>query len=199
MPGSRIIAVKTILLAGALVLLAAGSGRVVADEDNSEIPLSYAEVEAIVDVACTQCHGLRPVKVLRDGPSGWKGIVQDMVIRGAQLKSHEVNAVVEYLAQEYGPGAGVMQTGTLPPGAVVSDSDAGMSSADIVLPEGEGMEAVQGLCQVCHDLGRVVTVRRTRKDWRLITKDMVGRGLAASPGEIDQMVEYLVTHFGRED
>lgn len=198
-PGLRIIAVKSILLAGALVLAVLGPDKAAANEDSPESALSDSEIKAIIDVACTQCHGLRPVQILRNGSPGWREIVTEMVLRGAQVSPAEADAIIDYLAQEYGPGAGQMQTGSLPHGALVPDSDAGMSSADIVLPEGEGMATVESLCQVCHDLGRVVTVRRTRRDWVRITENMSARGIPASAEEINLMVSYLATHYGKDE
>src|SRR5690348_7055447 len=37
----------------------------------------------LVAVACTQCHGLKLIMSLRDGPVGWRRFVDDMILRRA--------------------------------------------------------------------------------------------------------------------
>ena len=39
---------------------------------------------------------------LRDGPVGWKILVDDMVLRGAQLGPQETATVIQYLSGNFG-------------------------------------------------------------------------------------------------
>ena len=55
-------------------------------------------------IACTQCHSLSVIVAMREGTSGWKRHVYNMVLRGAQLNSREADAVIAYLAANFGPG-----------------------------------------------------------------------------------------------
>jgi hypothetical protein len=50
---------------------------------------------------------------------------------------------------------------------------------------------------MCHDLERVVSSTRSKADWQSITSNMIQRGLKASPDEIETMIAYLSTHFGK--
>ena len=150
----------------------------------------------LVAAVCTQCHALRPIMMKRDGVGGWRETVQEMVIRGAQLFPEEAETVVRYLAGNFGPGMNPMQTGDLPPG-VVAAQPGGAASA-IVLPDGPGKDVVEARCTLCHDLGRVVTARRSREEWARITQNMIDRGPEASPGQVQTIVSYLAAQFGRQ-
>jgi len=160
---------------------------------------SSAEIRTMFEVVCTQCHGLKPIIIIRDGELGWKNMVQEMVLRGAQLNPEEADAITQYLVQNYGPGVNPAKTGFAPPNAIAKESDDGMLSKDISLPAGQGKELVEGRCKLCHDLGLVVSVRRAADEWDRITRDMISRGIPASPHEISDIVSYLATHFGEEN
>jgi mono/diheme cytochrome c family protein len=150
----------------------------------------------LVATACTQCHALRPIVMKRDGVGGWRATVEEMVIRGAQLLPEEAESVVRYLAANFGPGPNPMPTGTLPPGTAASSPGAPASS--VSLPAGPGKEAVETRCSICHDLGRVVGSRRTREEWERITRNMIERGPQAPPDQVQAIISYLSTQFGRE-
>lgn len=158
--------------------------------------LSDAQVKRLVETACTQCHSMKPIEMLRDGIGGWKGYVEEMVLRGAQIKPEEIEIVVGYLVRHYGPGPEPMSTGLLPPNSVVGDL---VQSNEISLPEGQGKALIESRCVLCHDLGRVVTTRRSRDEWQRITTNMITRGISASPSEIDEMVAYLIQHLGADN
>jgi cytochrome c5 len=69
------------------------------------------------------------------------------------------------------------------------------AAKDVRLPEGAGRELVQARCSLCHDLGRVVSIPRTREEWDSVTRNMIGRGPRASAVEIQTIASYLATHF----
>ena len=183
-----------------LMLLCILGGESFGEDANVASSRPVVDAEMLVAIACTQCHSLRPIENLRDGTNGWRSIVQEMILRGAQLSAAEEDTVVGYLARKYGPGSQpAMTTGVLPPGAVVSETETPTSSGQISLPAGAGMELVNGRCQFCHDLGRVVSVRRSDVVWRSIVENMSYRGIPASAEEIRAMTSYLVIHFGKSD
>jgi hypothetical protein len=73
---------------------------------------------------------------LRDGPVGWKILVDDMVLRGAQLGPQETATVIQYLSGNFGPAAGPMPVG---------------KSETQALPSGPGQDLIQTHYTVCHD------------------------------------------------
>jgi cytochrome c5 len=138
----------------------------------------------IVAVACTQCHGLKLIVALRDGPVGWKHFVDDMVLRGAQLTPQEADTVSQYLAKNFGPGTSPMQSGL----------------KTEALPAGDGQKLVESHCALCHDLGRITTVGRSKDEWNNTVSNMMARAgtNVATQDEVSTMASYLASNFGRK-
>jgi cytochrome c5 len=138
----------------------------------------------IVATACTQCHGLKLIVALRDGPVGWKRFVNDMILRGAQLTPEEADTVSQYLAKNFGPGTSPMQSG--------------LNSQP--LPAGNGQTLVQSHCALCHDLGRITTVSRSKEEWNNTVSNMMARAgnNVASQEEVLTMTSYLAANFGKK-
>ena len=157
------------------------------------------EGAVLVQETCTQCHGLRPVQSVRNGRPGWEQTVHKMVVYGAQLNIEEVDTVIDYLVTQYGPGSATpMATGPLPPGAA-GEHGGSDDNGQILLPAGEGQALVQAYCSLCHDTGRIAATRRTSTSWQQYTNDMLAKGgIVVSPDQVQQMVEFLGAHFGRE-
>lgn len=153
--------------------------------------------EQLYKEGCTQCHGLHAVETIRDGRAGWADTVQDMVITGAQLNSEEMELVIDYLAERFGPGAGAMETGKLPSRSPMQ-TDGTLTSGEIELPAGEGKELVQGVCQMCHDFGRIGSAKRSAQDWERYVRNMLAQGGIELPQEENRkLVSYLTRHLGR--
>jgi mono/diheme cytochrome c family protein len=160
------------------------SGSALAQE-RREQPLPDGDGKELVAFACSQCHGLRETQILRDGEKGWEEVVNRMVLYGAQLSPSEADRVTHYLATELGPGKDVMQGGGSPHGM-----------KNISLPDGPGKDLVATRCVLCHDMGRVTGVARSKSDWDSITRNML-RGLSDTPDEIQTMISYLQVNFSK--
>jgi cytochrome c5 len=141
-------------------------------------PLPQGDGRDLVAVACSQCHYLGTIAQIRDGAVGWRLYVNNMVLRGAQLTPAEIDKVVNYLALNLGPGA------NLPP------------AKPVALPDGNGKQLVETRCGLCHDLERVATIKRHKRDWPAIVDNMVARGATATPEEAKTMTDYLAANFG---
>jgi hypothetical protein len=65
-----------------------------------------------------------------------------------------------------------------------------------MLPEADGKQLVVELCGTsCHNLQKVVTSRKTDKEWERSVYDMVSRGAQIFPEEADQIAKYLAKNF----
>ncbi len=65
---------------------------------------SAALAREILDRRCTDCHGLEDVERYGGADrSGWSGLLQRMVRRGAELDAAEARMLVQYLAATYPP------------------------------------------------------------------------------------------------
>lgn len=180
----------TFLLAGLLANLVIAES--VTDDNNG-----LTDGEKILDAACTQCHGLKPVQNLVDGQGGWRETVEEMVLRGAQLLPGEDEKLIRYLSFRYGMGQSAMITGALPPHSIIDNHEVTLSKA-IVLPSGNGLDLVVTRCTICHDLGRLVSKQRSEEEWRLVTENMVKRGTPISKNEFQAIVSYLSNHYGTQ-
>lgn len=66
--------------------------------------LTPAEQRRFIEKFCgTQCHGMEMVTSQRQTREQWQGVVSGMVARGAQGSKAELNLVVDYLANQFGP------------------------------------------------------------------------------------------------
>ena len=170
------------LLLGGILLSCCGFARA---QRERGVTLPDGDGKELVAFACSQCHGLKETVILRDGREGWQEVVDRMVLYGAQLSPSEADQVTRYLVAELGPRTTVVH-GDLP-----SRADLGIAPGLAALPEGAGRELVATRCAQCHDLGKVVSSRRTKADWVAITNNMVQRGMKATPTETQTMIGYL--------
>lgn len=176
------------LMAGVLVCT---PGLVHAQGRGPELP--PGEGRELIQKVCTSCHTLVPVMMKRDGVNGWRHTVGRMVLqRQAQLTPAEFETAVRYLSTALGPAAGQMPTGALPPGSMGGGA---ATAKEVKLPDGAGRPLVEGRCASCHDLGRVVSIRRTKTEWESVTRNMLGRGPQATPEQAQAITDYLTTHF----
>lgn len=67
-----------------------------------------------------------------------------------------------------------------------------------VLPPDAARDTVQQMCgTACHDLTFLIGRRETAERWGAIVEDMAVRGAKGTRAEIEAVVGYLATHFGR--
>ena len=64
-------------------------------------PPPAPDAQAIVEGACTACHGLDFIAEHRKDRDGWDFTVRRMVDRGADLDFEAIPLVVDYLARTY--------------------------------------------------------------------------------------------------
>jgi cytochrome c5 len=140
-------------------------------------PLPPGDGRDIVSVACSQCHYLGTIAKIRDGATGWRIYVSNMVLRGAQLTPAEVDKVVNYLATNLGPGM------NLPP------------QKPVALPDGNGKQLVETRCVLCHDLERIAAIKRTKQDWTPIVANMMAWGAPVTADEAKTITDYLAANF----
>jgi mono/diheme cytochrome c family protein len=169
---------RTWLIAASALLFAQGASA--AEPQRPADPFPAGEGREIVAVACTQCHPASAITQLRVGADAWRFQIYDMILRGAQVQTNEIDSAVSYLATHFGPGINV------PPGRPVS------------LPDGAGKDLVEAQCSVCHGLDRVALSQRSPAEWDKIVRRMTFLGATASGDDTRAMVAYLNDKFGRK-
>jgi hypothetical protein len=59
--------------------------------------------KALLERACTKCHGLTATLRQRNSRERWSTIVDDMIARGAEASDAELEKIIDYLAKNFGP------------------------------------------------------------------------------------------------
>jgi hypothetical protein len=90
------------------------------------------------------------------------------------------------------PTAGnpAVSSSKIPPGVVRS------APSRAALPEGKGKDVVRRMCGGCHPFDVVTGERHDRAGWSTVVQTMVARGATGTNEEIEQVINYLTTHFG---
>jgi len=163
-------------------ILAAASALLLGfpSEAQQSNPFPAGASRDLIAVACTQCHRAGPITQLRMGEAGWRRQVYNMVLRGAQIGPDEIDAVVKYLATNFGPGVPVP----------------GVTPVPVKLPNGTGADLVAGACGTCHGVDRVVAVARPGRQWEAIVLRMIAIGAPIDPDQARQIISYLETNYG---
>lgn len=164
---------RFVLFAAALLL---GASAVDAQQANT---LPDGPGREIVAVACVQCHGLKPIVQIRMSEQGWRQAVENMVLRGAQVRPDEIDTVSSYLADKFGPG-----------GASTTQN-----TASVHLKDGPGANVVEGTCGLCHGLDRAVAVKRPPEQWPIIVHRMVEIGTPLDDDQTKQVIQYLQANY----
>ena len=170
---------RRILFAGAVAASVLFLGAPSEAQQPAPNPLPPGEGHDIVAVACTQCHGPNAFAQLREGAEGWRFQVYDMILRGAQIQPSDIDAVVNYLAANFGPGINV------PPPLM-----------QVTLPDGQGKDVVESRCSVCHGLDRVASAKRAPAEWDRIVHRMIFLGAPVSGDDTKTITAYLDAQFG---
>jgi cytochrome c5 len=142
--------------------------------------LPEGEGKKLVEQRCTSCHSLKPVIDLKQSQGAWKELVVKMVGFGAQLDDKEVDVATGYLTKYFGP-----------------ESSAAATKADS--PEEKIAERyIKGICSSCHDAGLIRSTEATKQEWLDIVTRMNGLDAGVSTRDVDVLVDYLASKYGRK-
>ena len=142
--------------------------------------LPDGEGKKLLEERCVSCHGLKPVVSLKQNQGAWKTLVVKMVGLGAQLNDKEVDVATGYLAKYFGPES--------PAAAAKPDS-----------PEEKiAKRYIEGICSSCHDTGLIRSTQATKQEWFDIVMRMNGLDAGVSQRDVDLLVDYLASKYGRK-
>jgi len=161
----------------ALISFIAEAPQVQAQQATSPFPDGQGR-ELIVS-ACTQCHGAQPITQLRMGEHAWRQQINNMVLRGAQIRPSEIDAAQQYLAANFGPGV----------------PDPNEPRIAVKLAGGPGGPLVAGACAICHGLDRVVAAARPGTQWDAMVHRMVEIGAPVDAEQTEKVAAYLKANY----
>lgn len=142
--------------------------------------LPEGEGKKLLEERCASCHSLKPVVSLKQSQGEWKELVVKMVGYGAQLDDKEVDVATEYLSKHFGP-----------------ESSAAAAKPDSP-DEKTAKRYIEGTCSSCHDAGLIRSTEATKKEWFDIVTRMNGLDAGVSQRDVDLLVDYLASKYGRK-
>lgn len=112
---------------------------------------------------CSACHKkdekdrLTRISYERTTPEGWQQAIKRMVrLNGVTIMPDEAKQIVKYLSNHHGLS---------PEEARPAFYEAERRVIDEKIPD----ESLRSSCVICHSLGRVLSQRRTREEWELLS------------------------------
>lgn len=112
-----------------------------------------------------------------------------MVERGANASKEEIEAIVNYLAKNFG----AEPVAKAP--AATEDPVAKAQAGAALMPEGAGKQIILRECTACHLPDHFVRYQHTNEEWQAIVVRMGQRVRSATKDELDLVQKYLATNF----
>jgi cytochrome c5 len=142
--------------------------------------LPDGEGKKLLEERCASCHTLKPLVSLKQNQDTWKKLVVKMVGLGAKLNDKEVDETTGYLAKYFGPES--------PAAATKPES-----------PEEKiAKRYIDGICSSCHDAALIRSTEATKQEWLDIVMRMNGLDAGVSQRDVDLLVDYLASKYGRK-
>jgi cytochrome c5 len=147
--------------------------------------------------ACVSCHDLKTTVSQRKTAAAWRRTVDEMIRLGTRLTTDEAEVITNYLATRFGPDAAIPNAqgvSSVVSGqwSVVSNNGPGTTQ---LLPEGPGRDLILQSCVQCHDVGIIISQRKTTAAWRRTVNEMIWRGAPLMADEAEVVINYLVASF----
>lgn len=148
--------------------------------------LPEGDGKAVVQAACTSCHGLDLITPKTSTRDEWAGIVERMKTYGTVLDAKQTTAVVDYLAKNFGP------KGQTPPAGAPATPPA----QDAAAADAAGKALVEGVCASCHATDLTTSKNATRAEWQGIIDRMKSYGTVIDDKQVGILLNYLEKHHG---
>src|SRR5579862_6770615 len=126
---------------------------------------------------CSACHGLDLATSQKKSAEEWKATVDKMAGYGAEASDKDFEAIVAYLAKNFGPGEKQAK--------VQSDAKVQANASPKEMPDGQGKEIILRECTACHLPDHFTKYRHTNEEWQTIVIRMGQRVRSASKEELD--------------
>jgi competence ComEA-like helix-hairpin-helix protein len=128
---------------------------------------------------CAECHGLDLATNQRLTKAAWTTTVDSMAAKGATATKEDFEAIVNYLAKNFGAAEGVAQA----------------SAGAEKMPEGPGKQIILRECTACHLPDHFTKFQHTNEEWQAIIVRMGTRVRSATRQELDTVQKYFATNF----
>ena len=139
---------------------------------------------------CSACHGLDLATGQKKTAEEWKATVDKMAGYGAEASDKDFEAIVAYLAKNFGPGDKDKSQAGVPNDAKVASNVTAKE-----MPDGQGKEIILRECTACHLPDHFTKYRHTNEEWQAIIIRMGQRVRSASKEELDIVQKYMATNY----
>jgi len=157
--------------------LAAGQGAQLPD----------GEGKAIVNGACTSCHGVDLITAKSASRADWAGTVDRMKTYGVTLDAAQTTTVVDYLAKSFGPKGAAPATPAAP------------AAQDSAAADAAGKALIDEKCAGCHGLDLITGKQSNKVEWTATLDRMKSYGASMDDKQTATMLDYLLKHYGPKD
>ncbi|MEO6445800.1 MAG: quinohemoprotein amine dehydrogenase subunit alpha [Gemmatimonadaceae bacterium] len=154
---------KILLMGAAAATVVMSPSPVAAQRPATDTTTGFAIADSLVVRRCGGCHRsdstghMSRLAYLRKSPEGWEASVRRMAsLNNVRLTPGDARAIVKYLANQQGLAPAEIAPGRF---EVERRSDDYRYTAD---------STTERTCRACHSLGRVITQRRSPKEWELL-------------------------------
>src|SRR5258708_25065637 len=125
---------------------------------------------------CSECHGVDLATVQKLSRDAWKLKVDAMAAKGASASKAEFDAIVTYLASNFGAEPATASTGR-------------------VMPDGPGKQIILRECTACHLPDHFTKFQHTNEEWQAIVVRMGTRVRSATREELETVQKYLASNY----
>ena len=136
--------------------------------------------KAILDAACTTCHGLEGLRNhAYDSRGPYESLIGNMIAYGASVTDAQIPVLAKYLLKTYGkkPAATNAAAATPDPGKAILES----------------------ACTVCHGLDGLANHNYTSKEpYESLAKSMVAYGAVVTDAQMGPLVDYMFKTYGKK-
>ena len=139
--------------------------------------------KAILEAACTTCHGLDPMAShVYDTKEPYEAVVRSMVAYGAQVSDAQMPVLVEYMLKTYGK-----------PPAAAPGATAAASTPD------PGKAILESACTTCHGLDGLANHKYdSAPPYESLVKSMVAYGAVVTDAQMKPLVDYMFKTYGKK-
>ena len=124
------------------------------------------------------CHGANLIAQQRLDRNGWTREMDKMIRWGAVVAAEDKEPLINYLTNLF-------------------NSSRPRPNTSNTVPEGKGKDVFQISCMSCHDDRVIAALRLDRAGWTREVDKMINWGAYVPTNRKEELIEYLMTHFGR--
>jgi cytochrome c5 len=137
--------------------------------------------KAILDSACTTCHGLEGFRNHAYESRGpYESLIGNMIAYGANVTTAQVPVLADYLLKTYGKKP-------------VATNTAAASTTD------PGKAILESACSVCHGLDGLANHNYTSKGpYESLVRSMVAYGAVVTEAQMTPLVDYMFKTYGKK-